>query len=299
MRNILKTLALSTSKFYDWRKRTDQENRHHAAVPRTHWLLPEETAAIIQYRREHPAEGYRRLTFMMLDADIVAVSPSSVYRVLLKAGLLATGTKHHQTKGKGFQQPLAPHQHWHLDISYINFKNTFVYLVALIDGFSRFMVHYELKLSVEALDVEILLERARDKFPGVNPILITDNGPQFIAKELKAYLQLVGITHRKTRFYYPQSNGKIERFYQTCKNEAIRKSSFLDFDDLEQQLATYIEFYNYRRLHSSVGYITPREMLLGNHARIITKRKEKLSAATQKRIEQRKQQEPPPSAQSA
>ena len=156
-----------------------------------------------------------------------------------------TKWKHSKTKGSGFNQPSAPHQHWHLDISYINFKSTFVYLVALIDGYSRFIVHYELKLSVEALDVEIMLERAREKFPGVNPTLITDNGPQFIAKEFKSYLQLVGITHRKTRFYYPQSNGKIERFYQTCKNESIRKNSFLSFEDLEKQLAIYIKNYNY------------------------------------------------------
>jgi putative transposase len=285
---ILTWLSLAPSKYHHWKHRKNQENQHNSQIPKAHWLLPWEIEAIISYRFEHPAEGYRLLSFMMLDDDIVAVSPSSVYRALLKAGLLLTKWNHRQTKGSGFHQPSAPHHHWHLDISYINFKNTFVYLVALIDGYSRFVVHYELKLSVEALDMEILMERAREKFPGTNPILITDNGPQFIANEFKAYLQLVGITHRKTRFYYPQSNGKIERFYQTCKNESIRKNSFLSFNDLNRQLASYIKHYNYNRLHSSIGYIAPWDMIQGNQEKIFAERKQKLKLATENRIKLRK-----------
>ena len=280
---MLNWLSLSTSKYNNWKKRRNKENQHNGLIPKAHWLLPWEIDAIIKYRMEHFDEGYRLLCFMMLDEDIVAVSPSSVYRVLLKAGLLLTKWRHQKAKGSGFNQPTAPHKHWHLDISYINFKGTFIYLVALIDGYSRFIVHYELKLSVEALDIEIMLERAREKFPGVKPALITDNGPQFIAKEFKVYLQLVGITHRKTRFYYPQSNGKIERFYQTCKNESIRKNSFLSFDDLKKQLASYIEYYNYQRLHSSIGYISPWDMLQGNQDKIFAERKEKLKLATENR----------------
>ena len=176
---------------------------------------------------------------------------------------------------------------YHLDISYINFRGTFVYLVCLIDGFSRYIVHFELRTSVEALDIEILMERARSKYPGESPVLITDNGPQFIAKELKVYLKEVGITHRRTRFFYPQSNGKIERFYQTCKNELIRRNSFLTLDDLKTQLDQYIKTYNTQRLHSSIGYITPRDMLLGNQKRIFNTRKRKLELARQERIKQR------------
>ncbi len=249
-------------------------------------MLPWETEAIIKYRLQHFAEGYRRLCFMMIDENIVAVSPTSVYRVLKSAGLLTVQWRHHKAKGSGFIQPTKPHEHWHLDISYINFKNTFVYLIALIDGYSRYIVHFEVKLSIEALDVEILMERAREKFPGTQPILITDNGSQFIAKEFKTYLQMTGITHRKTRFFYPQSNGKIERFYQTCKNESVRKNSFLDLDDLKKQLTDYIEFYDTKRLHSSLGYITPMDMLRGNQQKIFTERKDKLKQAYDNRKKQ-------------
>lgn len=284
---MLKSISLPINKYYDWNNRKNKENQHNSNLPKAHWLLPWEVNAIIQYRSKHFEEGYRRLCFMMLDENVVAVSPSSIYRVLFNAGLLLKKWRHQKAKGSGFNQPAKPHQHWHLDISFINFKGTFVYLVALLDGYSRFVVHYEIKLSVESLDIEIMLERALEKFPGVKPILITDNGPQFIAKELKLYLQFSGITHRKTRFFYPQSNGKIERFYQTCKNETIRKNSFLNLDELKQQLEIYIQYYNYQRLHSSIGYITPWDMLLGNQKQIVTERMVKLTLASKNRIKEK------------
>lgn len=279
--------SIKPSKYYNWNQRRDVENQHNARIPKQHWLLPREVQAIVDYRREHMDEGYRRLAYMMLDENVVAVSPSSVYRVLKRHNLLLSAWRHQKTKGKGFTQPTRPHQHWHLDISYINFKGTFVYLAALIDGFSRYIVHYEIRLSMEALDIEVLLERARAAFPGVEPVLITDNGPQFIAIEFGLYLQLVGITHRKTRFFYPQSNGKIERFFQTCKNEAVRRQSYLNLDDLKRQIAGYIERYNKVRLHSANGYITPKDMLLGRQAAIFDERRQKLHQAQENRKRQR------------
>jgi len=292
IKEMLDWLSLSSSKYYDWLHRQEQANRHNAVLPKTNWLLAWEVAAIIAYRSHHLEEGYRRLCYMMLDENVVAVSPSSVYRILQKAGLLATPWRHQQSKGSGFKQPLKPHQHWHLDVSYINFKGTFIYLVALLDGYSRYIVHYELRYSVEALDIEILLERARLKYPGVTPILITDNGPVFIAKEFKGYLQEVGITHRRTRFFYPQSNGKVERLFETVKNEAVRRQSYINIEDLEKQIAEYVFYYNQCRLHSSVGYITPEDMLEGRQPIIFAERKAKLQAARENRLRQRKQEEP-------
>ena len=282
-------LDIRPSKYYNWQKRRHLANRHNGYIPKLHWLLDWEVQEIVKYRRAHMDEGYRRLSYMMLDENIVAVSPSSVYRVLLKYNLLLTVWRHEKTKGSGFHQPTRPHQHWHLDISYINFKGAFVFLAALIDGYSRFIVHYEIKLSFEALDTAVMMERARAKYPGEEPILITDNGPQFIAREFDLYLQEVGITHRRTRFYYPQSNGKIERFFQTCKNEAVRRQSYLNLDDLKRQIDEYIRTYNYIRLHSSLGYITPNDMLRGRQTAIFNERRQKLKQAQENRKRQRTQ----------
>jgi len=81
--------------------------------------------AIVKFWYKNPLEGYRRCTYTMMDQDIVAVSPSSVYRVLSKAGLLKRWSKKESRKGSGFVQPLAVNEHCHIDISYLNIKGTF------------------------------------------------------------------------------------------------------------------------------------------------------------------------------
>jgi putative transposase len=83
-------------------------NEHNALIPRDHWLEDWEKRAIIDFFYLHPLEGYRRMTFMMLDVNVVAVSPASVYRVLRGAGLIDQRGVKSSKKGTGFLQPLAP-----------------------------------------------------------------------------------------------------------------------------------------------------------------------------------------------
>src|SRR4029079_126121 len=101
---------------------------------------------------------------MMLDADVVAVSPSSVYRVLRQAGRLDRFSVKPSKKGTGFVQPLRPHAQWHMDISHINLGGTFYFLCSVLDGYSRFMVHWEIRPKMEEVDVETILQRALEKF---------------------------------------------------------------------------------------------------------------------------------------
>jgi len=75
-------LWIASSRFYDWRDRYGKVNEHNAWVPRDHWLKDWEKQVIVDFRGQYPLEGYRRLALMMPDCDVVAVSPSSVYRVL-------------------------------------------------------------------------------------------------------------------------------------------------------------------------------------------------------------------------
>ncbi|MCP4600156.1 MAG: transposase family protein, partial [Proteobacteria bacterium] len=163
----------------------------------------------MDYYREHPNEGYRRLAYMMLDGDVVAVSPSIVYRALKAAGMLKKWAKSVSKKGQGFTQPTRPHEHWHTDIAYINICGTFYYLCSLLDGYSRYVIHWEIRESMTEADVEIIIQRAREMFPGQKPRIISDNGLQFIAKDFKEFIRICGMTHVRTSFYYPQSNGKM------------------------------------------------------------------------------------------
>jgi putative transposase len=83
--------------------------------------------------------------------------------------------------------------------------------VSILDGYSRFLVHWDLRESMTEADIEIILERAKERYPGVKPRVISDNGPQFIARDFKEFIRISGMTHVRTSPYYPQSNGKIER----------------------------------------------------------------------------------------
>jgi putative transposase len=276
-------LGLARSKFFSWQERYGQVNEHNAWIPRDHWLEEAEKSAIIGYHRDHPLEGYRRLTFMMLDQNIVAASPSSVYRVLAQAGLLRQINLAPSKKGTGFVQPLQPHEHWHIDVSYLNICGTFYYLCSVLDGCSRFIVHHEIREQMKEADIQIILQRAKEKQPQARPRIISDNGPQFVAKEFKQFVRLSGMTHVRTSPYYPQSNGKLERWHGTLKRESIRPRCPLSLEEARLIVAQFVEHYNTCRLHSALGYVTPQVRLEGRQQQIFAERDRKLEAARQQR----------------
>jgi len=281
-------IGISRNKFYNWRSRYGKVNEHNALIPRDFWLTEGEKQAIIDYYYAHPLEGYRRLCYMMMDDDIVAVSPSSVYRVLNRNGLLNRWNSKPSKKGTGFVQPLKAHEHWHIDISYINICGTFYYLCSILDGFSRYIVHWEIRESMKESDVEIILQRAREKFPDAAPRIISDNGPQFIARDFKDFVRICGMTHVKTSPHYPQSNGKLERYHRTLKSDCIRVSSPLSLEDVQRVVSDFVAHYNNKRLHSSIDYVTPLDKLEGRAEMILAAREAKLAAA---RIERKAMRE--------
>jgi putative transposase len=223
----------------------------------------------------------------MLDDDVVAVSPSSTYRVLRNASRLDRKWLAPSKKGTGFVQPLTPHQHWHIDISYINLGGTFFYLCSLLDGYSRYIVHWEIREAMTEQDVETIIQRALEKYPGEKPRIISDNGPQFIARDFKEFIRLTGITHVRTSPFYPQSNGKLERWHKSLKSEGIRPFSLADLEQARRRVAAYVEYYNHVRLHSAVGYITPADKLNGLAKIIFEERDRKLEEARARRQQAR------------
>lgn len=281
-------IGITHSKYYDWRCRYGKVNEHNAWIPRDFWLADWEKQEIIAYYRDHPLEGYRRLTYMMIDDDIVAVSPSSVYRVLKNAGLMQRWNRKASKKGTGFQQPLKPHEHWHIDISYINVCGTFYYMCSVLDGFSRYIVHWEIREAMTEADIEIILQRAREKFPDAKPRIISDNGPQFISKDFKEFIRISGMTHVKTSPYYPQSNGKLERYHKTIKSICIRTQTPLSLEDAQRVVADFVDHYNDQRLHSAIGYVTPKDKLQGRAETILAARDAKLAAARDARKAKKK-----------
>jgi len=282
-KKLLGWLGLAGNKYHTWKDRYGKPNAHNARMPRDGWLAAWEKQAILDYHLRYPLEGYRRLAFMMLDDDIVAVSPSSVYRVLKAAGRLDRRRWAASKKGQGFTQPTRPHEHWHVDVAYLNVAGTFYFLCTILDGYSRFIVHFEIRESMTEPVVETIVQRALEKFPGEKPRIISDNGPQFIAKDFKQFVRLAGITHVRTSPYYPQSNGKLERWHATLKGERFRRAAPETREETQRVVSSFVAHYNQVRLHSALGYVTPADKLAGLESEIFAERDRKLQAARELR----------------
>jgi len=286
LNKLLVMIGISSSKYYSWIDRHEQPKNHNGIIPKKHWILDWEREAIINYSLTHIGEGYRRLTYMMIDDNIAAVSPSTTYRVLKSAGLLNRWNKvKKSSKGNGFDQPILPHQHWHTDIKYVNFRGTFLFLISVIDGYSRYIINHELRTNMQEYDVQIVIQRALEKYPGVKPRIITDNGSQYISKDFAEYLKLVGLQHVRTSIAYPQSNGKIERYHRTIHEECLSTKSLINLDDARKQVADYIDYYNTKRLHSSLFYLTPDDFLNSRINKKLEERNTKLLLAKKARYE--------------
>ena len=186
-------------------------------------------------------------------------------------------------RGRASNNPCAPHEHWHVDVTYINVAGTFFYLCSLLDGYSRFIVHWEIRESMTEPDVETIIQRARERFPDERPRIISDNGPQFIAKDFKEFIRICGMTHVRTSPYYPQSNGKMERWYKTLKGECIRVKTPLSLADARRIVEDFVAHYNTVRLHSAIGYVAPADKLAGRDRQIFAERDRKLDTARERR----------------
>lgn len=292
LKRLLGWLELSPGKYHAWKQRQGQPNNHKAKTPSRHWLLAWEREAIIAFARQHPFDGYRRLCYLMIDAAVVACAPSTVYRVLKSAELLNSWERKASSKGQGFEQPTHAHEHWHIDISYLNIAGTFYYLCSILDGYSRFIVHWALEESMTTAQVEIVLQAARERMSGATPRVISDNGPQFIARDFKEFIRLCGMTHVRTSPYYPQSNGKLERYHKSIKSEAIRPNSPVSLADARNIVSRYVEDYNTLRLHSAIGYVTPQAKLEGREKAIFAQRQQRLGEARAARRQAYQHQQP-------
>lgn len=227
---------------------------------------------------------------MMVDRGVAFVSPSSVLRILTEAGLNTRWTQEAgSSKKKGFDQPQAIHEQWHTDISYINYKGTFVYLIAILDGFSRSILAWDIRPSMTQLDVSMVLYRACEKWivnTDFHPRVITDNGKQFLSKDYKVALRDSGLTHSTTSPYHPQSNGKVERFHGTAKSECLRVIPIHSIEQMKSEFGKWVEHYNGVRLHSALGYVAPYDVIEGRRETILADRSEKLKIARERRAEQ-------------
>ena len=165
--------------------------------------------------------------------------------------------QHHEreAKKKGFDQPEAPHEQWHTDISYIKVPGVFYYFISIMDGYSRKIPDWALCENMEEINIELLVARVKEKYPKAS-----------------------------ARVFHPQSNGKLERFHSTLKTEHVRQTPYFSYEDAKGKMAQWIDFYNNGRLHGALLYLTPADYFEGRKESRLAERREKLHTVSTEKL---------------
>lgn len=244
-------------------------------------ILDTEVQAVIGYRQLHKDVGYRKLAWMMIDEDVACLSESAVYQILSEHGMLYGWAR---PDGEGTQKeyshkPKFPHHHWHTDIAYIKIGGVFYFLIMLLDGYSRYLLGWDLMTDMLGSSVENFIANLKEKYPHAKPKLIHDNGSQFISHDFKKLMTTLEIQSVHTRRNHPQTNGKIERMNGTVKNEAIRPNSPATYQEAFEILNVYAYTYNHQRLHAGIGFLRPADLFFGRREQVLKERTQKITKA--------------------
>ncbi len=173
-----------------------------------------------------------------------------------------------------------PNQMWQTDFTYLKVIGWgWFYLSTVLDDFSRYIVGWKLCTNMGADDVSATLDIALaasgcDSVTVLHkPRLLSDNGPCYIAGDLAEYLEKNGMDHVRGAPIHPQTQGKIERWHQTLKNRILLENYYLE-GELEAAITAFVEHYNHRRYHESLGNLTPADVYFGRGPAILAEREE-------------------------
>lgn len=274
--------GVSKSTWHEWKSRKGIETRHNHETPKLNWYTPEERMAVVKYVLAHKnfLYGYRYLAWQMIDDNVAFVRPASIYNIMKEYDLVHKWAKNAgEAKKKGFDQPSAPNEQWHTDISYIKVLGVFYYFISIMDGYSRKILDWTLCENMEGINIELLVARVKEKYPEARARIIHDNGKQFISNDFKSLISLLELYETSARICHPQSNGKLERFHSTLKTEHVRKTPYFGYEDAKEKMAQWIDFYNNGRLHGALLYLTPEDYFAGRKEVRLAERREKLHTA--------------------
>jgi putative transposase len=211
-----------------------------------------------EYMR-HPFYGSRKM------AELFGVNRKRVQRLMRLMGIEAVGPKRRTTKpGRGHKiypyllrnvEILRPDQVWSSDITYIPLRHGFLYLVAVMDWFSRYVLSWRLSNTLEgSFCMEALDEALSISQPEV---FNSDQGSQFTAIQFTKRLERLNVAISMDGKGRCLDNVFIERLWRSVKYEEVYLKDYADGWEAEQQLSRYFEFYCEERIHQSLGYQTP------------------------------------------
>jgi putative transposase len=215
----LAALGVPRSVYYAWKGRDSLEDRTGQRC-RVYEVLPEERAAICEFSLQYPKIGYRKLTWMMVDVAIACVGESSVYRILSDADLLSRWKRSAASSGEYNFRPSAPNQQWHADVMYVWVAARFYFLLSFVDAYSRYVVHHKLLMSLDGKSVATELTAAIEAVGEAKPRVVHDHGSEFVNRDVAAVIKAHNLMDIKTRPRHPESNGIVERFNGTVRDES-------------------------------------------------------------------------------
>src|SRR5271154_818470 len=274
-------LGVPRSVFYAWKKRESLEDRVGKPY-RVYEVLPEERAAMCEFALRYPKIGYRKLTWMMVDAGVACVGESSVYRVLSDADLLSRWKRSETSSGEYNFRPKAPNQQWHTDVMYVWVAARFYFLLSFVDAYSRYIVHHKLLMSLDGKSVAIELQAALEAVKDVKPRVVHDHGGEFVNRDVAAVIKTHNLIDIKTKPRHPESNGIVERFNGTVRDETDNNYGN-NYLQAEAIMAKLMQHYNEERLHATLGYMTPATWHRGQPNEVRDERARRIAAARAQR----------------
>ena len=227
-----------------------------------------------------PAWRSRQLAAWLTDHQGLGVSASTVYRILRREGLVKR-VEYQLGAGKEYQhKTTGPHQLWATDASYFRVVGwCYYYLVTVMDDYSRFILAHKVQRDMTADSLIEVIQEAVDR-TGMDHVsvqdrtrLLSDNGSGYISRAFQEYLHLVAIRHILASPFHPQTNGKLERYHRTLKDD-VNQVHYEVVEDLEEAIRDFVQLYNYRRYHKALKDVTPADVLEHRWEEILTRRKE-------------------------
>lgn len=290
-KEIIKAFGLTRQRLNRWKNILDSDSQPTKKIPTR--ILPEEEEIVFSYRTlndGHRDLGYRKFTWQMVDNDIAYMSESSVYRVLKRFKLLGKTFKPHDGALKEYEnKPKRVHHHWHTDLAYVKLSGEHYYLVFLMDGYSRYILDWELLPDMLSKSVELFTLRVIEKYPDAEPMIIHDNGVQFISLDFKNILSENNCIDVPTRVRHPETNGKAERFVGLVRQEALRPQSPAYYSEAKRVIGKYVDEYNNHRYHAGLKFLKPIDVFEGRAEQILEERKKKLAFGRKMRQDINKQ----------
>ncbi len=291
-RQTLKMLGIPSSTSYDWYARWSDGGidalADRSPRPGSVWnRIPDKVRDdVVDFALEHEDLTPRELAVKYTDEKRYFVSESSVYRILSAEDLITAPAHVVIRAADEFRDKTSrPNELWQTDFTYLKVIGWgWFYLSTVLDDFSRYIVGWKLCTNMGADDVSATLDIALaasgcDSVTVLQkPRLLSDNGPCYIAGDLAKYLEKNGMDHVRGAPNHPQTQGKIERWHQTLKNRILLENYYLE-GELEAAINAFVEHYNHRRHHESLGNLTPAEVYFGRGPAILAER-EKIKVQT-------------------